>query len=98
MILLIDNYDSFTYNLFQLTAGINPDVRVVRNDALAVEEVEALHPSHILLSPGPGYPKNAGICEDVVSYYAGKIRYSACALGIRPSARCLALPLRTRRG
>ena len=81
MILLIDNYDSFTYNLFQLTAGINPDVRVVRNDALTVREIEALHPSHILLSPGPGYPKNAGICEDVVSYYAGKIPILGVCLG-----------------
>lgn len=66
MILLIDNYDSFTYNLYQLTASISPDIRVVRNDALSVRDVKALRPSHILLSPGPGYPKDAGICEDAV--------------------------------
>ena len=81
MILLIDNYDSFTYNLFQLTAAINPDVRVVRNDALTVREIEALRPSHILLSPGPGYPKNAGICEEVIRCFAGKVPILGVCLG-----------------
>ena len=81
MILLIDNYDSFTYNLFQLTAGINPDVHVVRNDALTVQEIEALHPSHILLSPGPGYPKDAGICEETIAYFAGKVPILGVCLG-----------------
>ncbi len=81
MILLIDNYDSFTYNLYQLTAGINPDVHVVRNDALTVAEIEVLRPSHILLSPGPGYPKDAGICEDVIAYFAGKAPILGVCLG-----------------
>lgn len=81
MILLIDNYDSFTYNLYQLTAGINPDVKVVRNDALTVMEIEALHPSHILLSPGPGYPKDAGICEETIAYFAGKVPILGVCLG-----------------
>lgn len=81
MILLIDNYDSFTYNLYQLTAGINPDVKVVRNDALTVAEIEALHPSHILLSPGPGYPKDAGVCEDVIAHFAGKVPILGVCLG-----------------
>ena len=67
MILLIDNYDSFSYNLFQQAAAIEPDMRVVRNDALTIGEIEGLNPSHIILSPGPGYPKDAGICEEVVS-------------------------------
>lgn len=62
MILLIDNYDSFSYNLYQLIGGINPDIRVIRNDELTLEEIKALKPSHIILSPGPGYPKDAGIC------------------------------------
>ena len=57
MILLIDNYDSFSYNLFQ-QAAIEPDMRVVRNDALTVSEIEGLNPSHIILSPESGYMKN----------------------------------------
>jgi anthranilate synthase/aminodeoxychorismate synthase-like glutamine amidotransferase len=81
MILLIDNYDSFTYNLFQLTAGINPDVRVVRNDAITIREIEALYPSHILLSPGPGYPRDAGLCEKAIEYFAGKIPILGVCLG-----------------
>lgn len=62
MILLIDNYDSFSYNLYQFVGANQPDVRVVRNDALSVEQVKELSPSHIILSPGPGYPADAGIC------------------------------------
>ena len=66
MILLIDNYDSFSYNLYQLLGELNPDIRVIRNDELTVEEIQALHPSHILLSPGPGRPEDAGIIIEVV--------------------------------
>ena len=54
MILLIDNYDSFSYNLVQMAGSINPDIKVIRNDAMTVEEIRALAPSHIILSPGPG--------------------------------------------
>ena len=54
MILIIDNYDSFSYNLVQQVGRVNPDLKVIRNDALSVDEIEALHPSHIILSPGPG--------------------------------------------
>ncbi len=64
MILLIDNYDSFSYNLVQLAGSINPDIKVIRNDELTVGEIRALDPSHIILSPGPCYPKDAGICEE----------------------------------
>ena len=71
MILLIDNYDSFSYNLYQQAAAIEPDMRVVRNDALTVSEIENLNPSHIILSPGPGYPKDAGICEEVLGVCLG---------------------------
>ena len=60
MILLIDNYDSFSYNLYQLVGTLNPDIRVVRNDAMTVEELRALHPDRIILSPGPGRPEDAG--------------------------------------
>ena len=62
MVLLIDNYDSFSYNLVQLAGSINPDIKVIRNDELTVDEIKALKPSHIILSPGPCYPKDAGVC------------------------------------
>jgi anthranilate synthase component 2 len=81
MILLIDNYDSFSYNLVQLAGGINPDIKVIRNDALTVPEIEALNPSHIIISPGPGYPKDAGICEEVVRCLGGKIPILGVCLG-----------------
>ncbi|MDR1094746.1 MAG: aminodeoxychorismate/anthranilate synthase component II, partial [Clostridiales bacterium] len=61
MILLLDNYDSFSYNLYQLIGAQNPDIRVARNDELTVREIEALSPSHIVLSPGPGKPSDAGV-------------------------------------
>jgi anthranilate synthase component 2 len=81
MILLIDNYDSFSYNLVQLFGTLNPDIKVIRNDEMTVEEVEKLHPSHIILSPGPGYPKDAGICEEVVKKLQGKIPILGVCLG-----------------
>ncbi len=66
MILLIDNYDSFSYNLFQLVGEINPDIKVVRNDELSVHEIIEMEPSHIIISPGPGRPADAGICEELI--------------------------------
>lgn len=81
MILIIDNYDSFTYNLVQLVGGINPDITVVRNDAMTVEDIEKLSPSHIILSPGPGYPKNAGVCEEVIRKLGGKFPILGVCLG-----------------
>lgn len=66
MILIIDNYDSFTYNLVQYTGMIDPDVRVARNDKTDAAEIRALAPRRIILSPGPGYPKDAGVCMDVI--------------------------------
>lgn len=71
MILFIDNYDSFTYNLVQFAGSINPDIKVVRNDGITVEEIKALNPSHIILSPGPGFPKDAGVCEEVIDKLKG---------------------------
>ncbi len=65
MILLIDNYDSFSYNLYQYIGTINPDIRVIKNDELTVEEIKKLNPSHIVISPGPGRPSDAGIIEEV---------------------------------
>lgn len=66
MILLIDNYDSFSYNLFQFVGEINPDLKVIRNDELTVEEIRQLQPDKIILSPGPGRPEDAGVIVDVV--------------------------------
>ena len=81
MILMIDNYDSFTYNLVQLIGAINPDIKVLRNDAMPVAEIEALQPSHIILSPGPGYPQDAGVCEDVIRAFSGKFPILGVCLG-----------------
>lgn len=81
MILLIDNYDSFSYNLVQFFGTVQPDIKVIRNDEMTVKEIEALDPSHIILSPGPGYPKDAGICEDVVRELQGKIPILGVCLG-----------------
>ena len=65
MILLIDNYDSFSYNLYQLIGTINPDIRVIRNDEMTVEEIKTIAPEYIILSPGPKTPKEAGVCVEV---------------------------------
>ncbi len=81
MILLIDNYDSFSYNVYQLVGQIEPDIKVIRNDELTVEEIEGLKPSHIILSPGPGKPADAGICEEVVRKLSGKIPILGICLG-----------------
>lgn len=81
MILLIDNYDSFSYNLVQLAGSVNPDIRVIRNDAMTADEIESLHPSHIILSPGPGYPRDAGVCEEVARRLAGKLPILGVCLG-----------------
>lgn len=81
MILLIDNYDSFSYNLFQLVGTINPDIKVIRNDEMTIEEIEAIHPDRIIVSPGPGRPADAGICEEAIKYFAGKIPILGVCLG-----------------
>ena len=81
MILLIDNYDSFTYNLYQYIGTFTEDVRVVRNDRITLEEIEKMAPDRIVLSPGPKSPKDAGICIDVVKYFAGKIPILGICLG-----------------
>ena len=81
MILLIDNYDSFSYNVYQLTASVDPDVRVIRNDEMTVEEIEDLKPDRIILSPGPGKPADAGICEGVIRRFKGRIPILGICLG-----------------
>lgn len=81
MILLIDNYDSFSYNLYQLVGGIHPDIKVIRNDECSVEEIEEMKPTHIIISPGPGKPKNAGMCEKAIEYFKGKVPILGVCLG-----------------
>ncbi len=81
MILLIDNYDSFSYNLYQLIGELDPNIRVIRNDELTADEVMKLSPSHIIISPGPGRPSDAGVCEDVIKAAAGKIPVLGVCLG-----------------
>lgn len=81
MILLIDNYDSFSYNVYQLIGSVNPDIRVIRNDEFSVKEILAFSPSHIIISPGPGRPCDAGVCEDVIREAAGQIPILGICLG-----------------
>ena len=81
MILLIDNYDSFTYNVYQLLGSMQADVKVIRNDELTIEEIEALSPEAIVLSPGPGRPEDAGVCPDVIKKLGSTCRILGICLG-----------------
>lgn len=81
MIVLIDNYDSFSYNLYQLIGEVNPDITVYRNDKITTEELKDLNPDAIILSPGPGRPENSGICISVVKEFTGKIPILGVCLG-----------------
>jgi len=81
MLLMIDNYDSFTYNLVQYFGELGADVHVHRNDTLAVDAIEALAPEHIVISPGPCTPDQAGISLDIVRHFAGKIPILGVCLG-----------------
>lgn len=81
MVLLIDNYDSFSYNLYQLIGEFNDDIVVIRNDEKTIKEIEDMKPKLIIISPGPGKPKDAGICIEVVKYFKGKIPIFGVCLG-----------------
>ncbi len=81
MILLIDNYDSFSYNLYQLIGSINPDIKVIRNDEMTVDEIEALSPEYIILSPGPKRPEDAGVCIEVAKRLGKKSKILGVCLG-----------------
>ncbi|MDR2860240.1 MAG: aminodeoxychorismate/anthranilate synthase component II [Elusimicrobiota bacterium] len=81
MILLIDNYDSFSYNLYQYAGEINPDIKVVKNDKISADEIEKLNPSHLIISPGPGRPSDAGISETAVKHFKGKFPILGICLG-----------------
>ena len=81
MILLVDNYDSFSYNLYQLVGSIETDIRVIRNDEMTISGIRELAPSHIILSPGPGKPRDAGRCEEIVRELGREIPILGVCLG-----------------
>lgn len=81
MILLIDNYDSFSYNLYQLIGEIDPDIKVIRNDEMTVAQIKQLAPEYIILSPGPKAPKDAGVCIDVARELGGVSKILGVCLG-----------------
>ena len=81
MILLIDNYDSFSYNLVQYIGALEPDIKVIRNDACTLKEIEAMKPEAIVISPGPGKPSEAGICIEAIQYFKGKVPILGVCLG-----------------
>ena len=81
MRVLIDNYDSFSYNLYQIIGSIDPDIKVIRNDESSVAAILKDRPQSIILSPGPGKPKDAGICEELIKLSAGQIPILGICLG-----------------
>ncbi|MBE0491919.1 MAG: aminodeoxychorismate/anthranilate synthase component II [Sulfurospirillum sp.] len=81
MILMIDNYDSFTYNIVQYCLELGADLKVIRNDELSVEEIEALRPQKIIISPGPATPNEAGVSLEVISYFKDKLPILGICLG-----------------
>jgi anthranilate synthase/aminodeoxychorismate synthase-like glutamine amidotransferase len=81
MLLLIDNYDSFTYNLYQYLGELGASVEVVRNDQVTLEDIEEMAPERIIISPGPGNPSEAGISKDVIRRFAGKMPIFGVCLG-----------------
>ena len=81
MILLIDNYDSFSYNLYQMVGELDPDIRVIRNDEMTLEEIRALQPDRIILSPGPGRPENAGVIVEAAKTVCQEIPTLGVCLG-----------------
>lgn len=81
MILLIDNYDSFSYNLYQLIGEIDPDIKVIRNDEMTVDEIRHLNPDRIILSPGPGRPEDAGVIIEVAKTLGKEIAILGVCLG-----------------
>ncbi|MDN6319249.1 MAG: aminodeoxychorismate/anthranilate synthase component II [Marinobacter sp.] len=81
MLLMIDNYDSFTYNVVQYLAELGAEVQVHRNDEITVEEIEALNPERLVISPGPCTPNEAGVSMDVIKHFAGKVPILGVCLG-----------------
>lgn len=81
MVLLIDNYDSFSYNLYQLVGSLAKEIKVIRSDEMTVQEIFELAPSHVILSPGPGRPEDAGIYEELLRTYQGEFPILGVCLG-----------------
>ncbi len=81
MILIIDNYDSFTYNLVQRLGELGADIRVYRNDRISVEEADRMGPGHIIISPGPCTPRESGVSNDIIRHFAGKTPILGVCLG-----------------
>lgn len=81
MILIIDNYDSFTYNLYQIVSQLDEEVIVFRNDEITIDQIKRLSPDSIILSPGPGKPEDAGICIDIIRHFSGVIPILGVCLG-----------------
>lgn len=81
MILMIDNYDSFTYNIVQYCLELGADLKVIRNDELSLDEIIALNPSKLIISPGPATPNEAGVCLEAIKYFSGKIPIFGICLG-----------------
>ncbi|GLO59692.1 glutamine amidotransferase [Vibrio sp. MACH09] len=81
MLLIIDNYDSFTYNLYQYFCELGAEVNVIRNDEITIEKIEQLNPSHLVISPGPCTPDEAGISLDAIQHFAGKLPILGVCLG-----------------
>jgi anthranilate synthase/aminodeoxychorismate synthase-like glutamine amidotransferase len=81
MLLLIDNYDSFTYNLYQYLGELGAEVEVVRNDAITLEDIDAMAPERIIISPGPGNPEDAGISKDVIRRFGERLPLLGVCLG-----------------
>ncbi|MBO4638031.1 MAG: aminodeoxychorismate/anthranilate synthase component II [Clostridiales bacterium] len=81
MVLLIDNYDSFSYNLYQLIGSVEPDIKVIRNDEMTVEQIDELAPDAIVISPGPGRPEDAGVCIDVIKKLGDRYPILGVCLG-----------------
>ncbi len=81
MVLLLDNYDSFTYNLYQYIGEFTSDIKVIRNDQITLEGIEELKPSHIVISPGPGHPLDAGVSVSLVKRFSGQIPILGVCLG-----------------
>ena len=90
MLLLIDNYDSFTYNLFQYLSELGQEVKVVRNDKTTVDEIEKMEPERIVISPGPSTPLQAGISNEVIRHFGSRLPYSASAWATSASATATA--------
>ena len=97
MVLLIDNYDSFSFNLYQLVGSIDPDIKVIRSDELTVEEIRALKPDYVILSPGPGRPADGAYTKTYCANAKVNFQFSAYALVTKPLAKYSAAPFLTQK-